>query len=405
MKIALVSTFPPERSGIADYTVDLARALAAEHELELFGAKSQDAPAPQLPAVQSVADLPRRAYALDRVLYQLGSHPAHGFIRPWLRRVPGIVDLHDWSLYDLTASCFIGRPAAFGLTLLADEGLASVFRGAFGLGDEPVGLPRLRQALTDGKTARGRFALNGWVFRSAQAVIVHSAHVARSVRAAAPRLPVHDIPHGVALLELGSKERARAALDLEAHDLPSDAFVVISFGRLQAHKRLKPALAAFASLAAREPRAHYVLIGPRCPECDLDAAIDAAKIRDRVRVLDGHLDEREVSRWLRAADVGINLRGPSYGGTSGTLVKMMAQELPVVVSPAPEFSHFSPDAVEFVPCDSREVEHLTEQLCALARSPERRLALGRRARQWLASAGFGWDRVARRYTDALGELA
>ena len=96
MRLAFVSPLPPAPTGIADYTMDVARALRGSHAIELFHDQEQVSASLPLPAFP-VADLPARAASepYDAVVYQMGNAPAHDFMYDWMERVPGAVVLHD----------------------------------------------------------------------------------------------------------------------------------------------------------------------------------------------------------------------------------------------------------------------------------------------------------------------
>lgn len=415
MRIALAGTYPPLRSGITDYTLELGRALVARGVDVVLVGEGEDVPAEVdgLGPVAAPELLASGHLVVDAVLCQVGSHPAHRYVRSLLleRRPPGVpvvVDLHDWSLYDLTASCFLGRPLPFLAELFRNEGVRGMGRA---LGTRPppgrgVGpRARLRYALAEDPARRERFRLNRWVLDAASAVIVHNPALAVRVRDARPDVTTLEIPHGVrADLEVVAQREARARLGLAARGIAEDAFLVLSFGLIQRHKRIPSALEAFARLTAMDPAARYVLLGPRCPEYDLDRDLERLGLGGRVVVEDGFPPITEVALWIQAADVGLNLRGPSYGGVSGTLLKMMSLGLPTVATPVPELSDLPEGAVRFVPADRDEVPALAAILQQLRAEPARAGALGEAGRQLIRERGYRWPEVARVYEAALGQV-
>ena len=86
MKVAYYSPFPPERTGIADYSALLLPAL--RERIEVVVAEARTA---------------HRARPTSRV-YHVGNNPdVHGWIVDALRRTPGVVVLHDFVLHHLVA--------------------------------------------------------------------------------------------------------------------------------------------------------------------------------------------------------------------------------------------------------------------------------------------------------------
>src|SRR5262249_28740196 len=92
VKVAYYSPLPPERSGIADYSVLLLPALE------------------RLVDVEVVRRGRTRPVAADVALYHVGNDPeAHGWIVDALRRRRGVVVLHDFVLHHLVAGLTLGR--------------------------------------------------------------------------------------------------------------------------------------------------------------------------------------------------------------------------------------------------------------------------------------------------------
>ena len=85
MKIAIVSPFPPARSGVADYAARIADAISDQVEV------------PRLSAPGGF-DLD----TFDAVLYHMGNNPLHGPVYEAALTVPGIVVLHDAVLHHFT---------------------------------------------------------------------------------------------------------------------------------------------------------------------------------------------------------------------------------------------------------------------------------------------------------------
>ena len=98
MRVAYFSPMPPEASGIADYSALLVPALREHVDLTV---------------VKRGTKRPPRGS--DLAVYHIGNNPdAHGWILDALRRVPGLVVLHDFVLHHLVAGVTIGRRDGHG---------------------------------------------------------------------------------------------------------------------------------------------------------------------------------------------------------------------------------------------------------------------------------------------------
>ena len=103
LRLAWVSPFPPERSGIADYSVDLVEALDGLAEVTLFANDVNTFQAPSLDHLNRwpIGTLSEKRFEFDLPVYQMGNHLLHRKIYQQALLNPGIVMLHELSLNGL----------------------------------------------------------------------------------------------------------------------------------------------------------------------------------------------------------------------------------------------------------------------------------------------------------------
>jgi hypothetical protein len=104
IRIAYCSPVNPVASGISDYSEELLPYLAQYADITLFVERDVVPTNRQLRqqfAVEPLDQLPRlhRQRPFDAVIYHMGNSPAHATIYELLRRIPGVVVLHDWVLH------------------------------------------------------------------------------------------------------------------------------------------------------------------------------------------------------------------------------------------------------------------------------------------------------------------
>ncbi|HVS17353.1 MAG TPA: glycosyltransferase, partial [Planctomycetota bacterium] len=250
--------------------------------------------------------------------------------------------------------------------------------------------------------SRERFELplNRGVVRFADAFVVHSAHVAELVRADrnAPT-PVGLVRHG-ADPAWSSEPRA---LERERLGLPSawrDGFLVTSFGAIQAHKRIDVLLDAVARARRSRPRLCLALIGAEEPrEYDVRHAIATRGLDQVVRVT-GRQPEEDVRRWLRAGDLGVQLRGPSTGGTSGAIFQTLAAGRGVIASALAEQNELPAECVYKLHHAEDEAGRLAQKLVELCDAPAVRTAMEQSAREFVERE-CRWETVGARYLELL----
>jgi glycosyltransferase involved in cell wall biosynthesis len=363
MKVAYYSPLPPSRSGIADYSSLLLPALRERVDVV-------------------VAEPGKRAPAADLALYHVGNDPdAHGWIVDALRERPGLVVLHEYVLHHLIAGITIGRGDGRGY-LDAMERELGVAGRLLGLGVLDNLLPLLWE------TQPERFPLAGVVLDRAHGLVVHSRYVADRARAAGYEGPLWRIPHPA-----WPMEHVVPAADVSGDPL------VGCFGFLNMNKRIPELLEAFAAFRRDRPGARLLLVGAAGERFDLARRLERLGLTEGVDRVD-YVPEERLWSLMAACDVLVNLRYPTMGETSGSVVRALSLGKPLVVSDVGWFAELPDGAVLKVPVDETEVEVLR---AALGVAAEHGAALGAAARAYVTRE-HDLGVVADRYVEAI-ELA
>ena len=370
MRIAFFSPLPPAKSGIADYSAALLDHLRNLAEVETFASR------------------PERfdASRYDIAVYQLGNNPYHSFAYEAALEHPGVVVMHEANLHHLIADLTISRgdwDAYLGevernggaeALQYATRYVRTIERGP------DYDLPMLRSIL-----ARSR------------AAIVHSRAVESELRAHGFTRPIGKIPHGAWIVDADRmKYRARLGLGERTP-------LIGIFGFLKPYKRIAESLRAFKRLVRVIPDARMILVGEPHPELPLESMIASMGLSAHVRVL-GFTPIEDFNGYLGACDIVLNLRYPTVGESSGTLLRALGMGKAVVVSGVGSFQEYPDDICLKAPVDASEEEHLFEYLNLLASRPEVARALGARAREWV-SKECSWELAARRYLSFLEAVA
>jgi glycosyltransferase involved in cell wall biosynthesis len=368
VRVAYFSPFPPERTGVADYSALLAPALARKVDLLLQRRGRKRAPR-----------------GVDVCLYHVGNNPdAHAWIVDSLRRRPGVVVLHDVVLHHLVAGVTIGRRDghAYLDAMERDHGVVGRLL-AHGVLDKRI--PPLWESRPE------EFPLASFVLEHATGLVVHSEAAARLARSVGYEGRVWIIPHP-----------AWPVPELVA-ERPAGAVVVGCFGVVNASKRIPELLRAFAAVRERHD-ATLLLVGPTSPGFDLDRRLQRLRLTGEGLAREGWVDERRLWALMAGADVCVNLRNPTMGETSGSVVRALSLGKPLVVSDVGWFSELPDDAALKVPVDESETSVLEAALELLVTQPAARESMGRAARS-LAEHAHDLERVAELYAAALEEAA
>ena len=395
-RVACFTPLSPVASGISYYSEELLPVLARALDLDVFvdGYAPTEAVALHDAGVglhQGRAfERLQRAHPYDAIIYQLGNSPAHAYMYDLALREPGIVVLHDVVLHHLRLWMAVNRGRAQQRAYAAD--LARLY-GAAGA--------ELARAVLRGQTPPTLFdyTLVEPILDAAQAVIVHSATSAERVQALRPSARVRVVPMGVPLPVLPRRAEARARLGVA-----DDAFLVVSHGHVNPYKRLDVALRAFRRLLDTRPDAQFLIAGTVPPQLaqTLDRQVRYLGLGGRVRRL-GFIAPDTVADLLAAADCCVNLRYPSAGETSASLLRIMGAGLPVLVSDAGSFRELPEGCCLKIPVGPVEEALLAEYLRALAHDDTLRASIGAAAREFVAEA-HSLERSALGYLDTRGEV-
>ncbi len=370
IKVAFFSPLPPARSGIADYSAALLDELKKLVDVEVFASKP-------------TSFNPKN---FDVTLYQVGNNVYHDFCYETAMEHPGVVVVHEANLHHLIADITIKRGDwdAY-MRAVEQEGSAADLAYAdrvrrLEVGPDYEGVPMLRQLLSRSKAA-----------------IVHSGCVESELRDAGFSGAVARIQHGAWIPDANRSEfRERLGLD-------ETTPLIGIFGFLKPYKRIAESLRAFRRLVRVHPQAKMILVGDPHPELQLESLIRSLDLGLHVRVL-GFRPIEEFVGYLAACDIVLNLRYPTVGENSGTLMRALGLGKAVVVSEVGSFSELPETICLKAPVDASEEDHLFEYLNLLVSRPELRKALGARAREWVETE-CTWPKVARRYADFLERVA
>src|SRR5205807_6418211 len=107
----------------------------------------------------------------------------------------------------------------------------------------------------------------------------------------------------------------------------------------------------------------------------LSALIQSLDLTANVRVL-GFTPLEDFVGYIAACDIVLNLRYPTVGENSGTLMRALGLGKAVIVSDVGSFCEFPDEICLKAPVDASEEDHLFESLNLLVSRPDLRQGLG-----------------------------
>jgi glycosyltransferase involved in cell wall biosynthesis len=366
-RIDLVSPLPPVRSGIADYSHDLLPHLERLCELRVIGLPGQEVE-PEIAARWPILPTDEAGREGRLPLYQMGNNRHHEGVLALALERPGVLTLHDLVLHHLLVESTLGRAELelYRERLAADHGWIGKLTG------------QARQWGELGSATLFELPAHRTLLRRQRGVLVHSEWAATELREEDPDLAVRRVPMG---MPLGERVAPEAAVAFRAeHGLPADRPLVGSFGFQTPIKRTEVVIRALA-LPGLEA-AHLVIVGEASGVLDLAGVAAAAGVADRVHVT-GFIDFRHFEAAIAACDLCVNLRYPTAGETSASLLRVLAVGRPVAVSDYAQFAELPDEIALKVPLGDGEVEALAAGMGGLLGEPERLRAMGEAAREFV----------------------
>ncbi len=362
-RLALVSPWPPQLSGIADYAHMLVAHLSANYDVDIVVDGDPNdfvRPSARGARIRPLAgfDITSGWRRYDRIVYQIGNSEYHARAIDMLRRVPGEVIAHDvrlTGLYWWRGHHTSGPPVAEELTRMYGDRLPEELRDAPHVtGDDAqrFGIWMLRDVL--------QYATRVWAHSEFARGVVRDEADAFGLTCEVRLLPfgypevgrVGPVPIAVAPGAL-EPSRCEGVLPRPGPGEP----LIVALGILGPSKANDALVDATPGIVAALPNAQVVFAGPvedAWGQALLRRAI-ALGIADHIGFT-GALSPGAYGDWMRRADVAVQLRRTTNGESSGTVADALANGVPTVVSRLGWFAEIPPAAVEGVPANAGPAE-------------------------------------------------
>jgi len=383
-RLAFLTPYPPDRSGVAEYSAESFRSLARYAEIDVFtDAKTGGADT----AVRQFCQLSEFPYVVDgydRVISIVGNSHFHTRIIEYHCRYGGACVEHDNRLAELYA--WWRGPEAF-----AEMASRSLRR--------PVTIEESCSWLANPGQLPCLFFDE--ILAKAEPLIVHSRGIQRNLKERygfkAAYLPF-CCHRQFADTDLSEGARAGARMRL---GLPGDRITMITLGIAAPVKGSTECIWALEQLLAWGIKAELHFVGPsdqehRQPLIDLCRRL---KLEDHVHFSDDWVSDQTYRDFLVAADYAIQLRTHGFGGLSGAVMDCISAGLPTVVNEDLAHAVEAPGYVLSVP-DNLSPTLIAEQLCNAIGSDLHRRRVRPERKEYLSVHNF--EEYAPRMMEVLG---
>ncbi|MGH3133701.1 MAG: FkbM family methyltransferase [Gaiellaceae bacterium] len=311
-RIAVVSPFPPHRSGVADFTAFTFRQVAKHADVEVYSSAAD--PSPRLP-MRRLSAAPYLDTRFDTVINVVGNSHFHFPILDLLGAYGGACIAHDASMVE---SYGYDRGVEWAAQLLSTDARSI----------EP-------EQVADLMREPDRFASIGYdiIARQASPLIVHGTALAERIRTETGVRPcvVPFVPYNLPHDEIDHAARLRARESLR---LQSDQLHVATFGLVDRRtKGLDLIVGATAWLRSWKIPAHLHIVGeaPSGERRVLEKVADDLGVVHHV-TYHGHVARSVLDQLLLGVDVAVQIRTSALLSLSGGLTDCVAFGIPTVTT-------------------------------------------------------------------------
>ena len=313
-RVAVISPFPPQKSGVADYTAFTFRQVARYAEVDVYTAASPGVSS--LFRIHRISSAPYLDRRMDAVVNVVGNSHFHFPILDLLGSYGGAAISHDNRMVE---SYGYDRGAAWTAMLLSRSGQTV---GADEVGEYLLNLDRLPAVGYD------------LIARQASPLIVHGSSLADRIHRDTGVRPqvVPFVPYNIPradTIDAATYERCRQTLRLS-----DDILHIATFGIVDSRtKGADLVIGALSWLHTWGRVAHLHVVGEIPQEEGTSLASLAAQLGIAPYVtLHGRVDDATLEEFLMAVDVAVQIRTSPVLSLSGALADCIAFGVPTVTT-------------------------------------------------------------------------
>ncbi|URM31142.1 glycosyltransferase [Cytobacillus firmus] len=367
-KVAVFSPLPPLESGISIYFKNILDELSKHYDISIFIDEGY-IPEKNISHNKNIniynhSTFEEKKNEYSHIIYQMGNSLYHAYMLPYMQKYKGVIILHDLNLHGLTNAITLAKGDKKGyLRILMDDYKRNE---AF----------RIIRKVTSG-SKDGRFEkiiVNKHFINNSKLIIVHNEHSKRILsKKGINNVEVLNLPtHLPSLIEKSNME---------------DKLVLSCFSHVSSNRNIEIIIKSARRLFERGFRKfHLNIIGKYDPQylIKLKEMVSQFNLNDHV-TFTGYVNDKIYSEYLANTDIGINIRFPTNGETSLTLLELLSYGKPVIVTNIDSFSEFPNDVLIKIPVKEGIEDVLFNNLLSLYNNKQKRLSLGENARNYIAN--------------------
>lgn len=374
MKLAYFSPLNPQKSGISDYSEVLIPHLSRHYNIDLW----VNGITPNNPILRNykIINYKHNKYLdklrqYDAVIYNLGNNPYfHAEMYDIFLKHPGLVILHDYVLYFLITGYYLDLKydrKQFIKEFYYNYGVDGICSVKNILRKQESPLQFRRPEL---------YPLVRRLIKNAVGIIVHSDSTRNLIiQQGYPESNVVKI-NQVNYMTSNDAKPQKSLLEMRSKYGISDGDILVSsFGYIAPTKRNLQIIEVINEIISNHGyTVKYLMVG--------EGNYTDGLLNDKI-MKTGYIPINEFEGLLSCSDIVVNLRNPTMGETSATLLRAMTAGKPCIVTDIAWFSELPEGTVMKISPDAiSEKKELSEKLLLLIRDVSKRNELGNNAQNY-----------------------
>lgn len=363
------SPFPPMESGISDYSVVLVDALRKNFDITLFSDNYEitDKSLKKFPVLKYGVDSVDFD-SFDYILYNMGNNGVfHSYIYETALEHPGIIIQHDLVIFH-----FIMR------YYKADRGnIYSSLYSRFSPKDFICFREAVRNKCENTIDFASKLPLNTELLKSGNRFITHSEYTKNKIIATG-LVDRKDITHINHITLLNNSENTKGISRetlFKKYKVPTDAIIVCAFGNIIETKLNRETCHAIKNIALKfDKKICYVMVG--------NGGYVDDELEDGLIIKTGYTELDEFNSFVNYADIIVNLRNPSLGETSGSMLRILQMGKVCITNNGGWFSELPDDCVCKIELDNIE-KNIETALTELLSNEEKCRSMGINAAEYV----------------------
>lgn len=386
-KIAILTPWPNQKTGIANYIFNLTYYLKKYFDIDIYTeAVSDDYIQADGISICHINMFLKRKKEYQNVIYEFGNNSLfHKTIYKIFDEESGIAEIHDHVL------------TPFFYEMLFKNGKRKKFKELLELSYDEDGTKQYELCVKNfAHPDAMEYPMSDAVAKKSRYTIVHN-HWSKE--------KLHNNRVCVIPLacfknrEFSVKEINAATEHIKKRIDYKNELIIGCFGWLNPNKRPEIVLGAVEKLLCRGYNLKLVFWGESNMN-HINGTIQEKNLQKNVYIA-GYLTEAEYEAALTITDIVINLRYPSMGESSATLCEAFQHGKAVIVSELNQYKEFPDEICWKLPVCNKETELLEQYLKHLIDDAKVRQALGNNARRY-ADAILDPERIALQYYELIG---